>query len=299
MKIVVAGGTGFIGRALVKALRTRGDEVWVVSRTAQSSPLDDKVHAITWQTLEQQPEQFEALDAIINLAGETINQRWTTSAKQRIIASRVTSARQIATLVERLQHKPRVVINSSGVSIYGTSETLSFTEQDKAAVTDFLTETAVQWEAAADQIKVDRLIKLRTSVVLGNHGGAFPQMSLPYRLFGGGPVGSGRQWLSWIHVDDLVRTILFCIDNDQIHGPVNASAPEPVTNDQFGRTLGRVIHRPHWMPVPSFMMKLVFGEMSTLLLDGQRVLPAKLLEHGFQFEHPTLVSALTQLAQSK
>lgn len=298
MRVAVTGGTGFVGKALVKALLSRKDEVIIISRSGrrQGSESAKGLHYVTWTELAQNPAKLEGVHAIINLAGESINQRWTDAAKKRILESRLTATARIARTVQELNHKPEVVINASGISAYGSSLTETFDESSATAVTDFLSEVVKQWEKAADAIKVERLIKLRVGVVLNKQGGAFPLMALPHRLFGGGRIGSGQQWLAWIHLEDIVRLILFCLDNRNIQGPINASAPEPVTNDTFGRSLGRAIHRPHWFPLPAFLMKAVVGEMSTLLLDGQRAVPRKALEHGFTFHYPDIESALQEIA---
>lgn len=298
MRIAVAGGTGFIGKALTDALLARGDEVWVISRGAAVSktvrhPL---MNAVTWQQLAHEPQLLDGIDGIVNLAGESINQRWTDAAKQRIMHSRLWAAERITQLIHALQNKPSVVVNASGISAYGISETGSFDEDSPTQVTDYLSEVVRAWESAADAIPASRLVKLRIGLVLDRKGGAFPLMLMPYRLFGGGRVGSGRQGLSWIHIADMVGLILFCLDNKEIRGPVNASAPEPVSNDVFGRAVGRAYGRPHWFPVPAALMRLLFGEMSTLLLDGQRAMPKRALEHGYEFRYPTLDSALKHLA---
>jgi len=300
MRVAVTGGTGFVGRALVKALLERGDEVWIISRTEKiSAPsANARLHQVTWSELAAAPDKLEGTDIIVNLAGESINQRWTAAAKQRILQSRTDAAARIAKLIEELNQKPEAVVNASGISAYGNSLTATFDEVSPLKVTDFLSGVVEHWEEAADKIPVKRLVKLRVGVVLNRTGGAFPLMALPHRLFAGGRLGSGAQWLSWIHLEDLVRLILFCIDHREIHGPVNGSAPQPVTNDQFGRALGKAIGRPHWLPAPAFLMKAVLGEMSSLLLEGQRALPRKALEHGFTFKYPTIESALTQISKA-
>lgn len=295
MKIAVTGGTGFVGRALVDALAARGDEVWIISRSVKQAPSPSNVHTVTWNELKQKPQRLEGVETIVNLAGESINQRWSAAAKERILRSRVDAASQIAALVGSLKHKPAAVVNASGISIYGASDTAVFDETSPAHLTDYLGVVTEQWEAAADRIPVERLVKVRVSLVLGAKGGAFPLMALPYRLFAGGRVGSGSQWMSWIHIEDMTRLLLFCIDHPEIKGAVNASAPNPVTNDQFGRAVSRAMGRPHWFPVPAVLLKTVLGEMSTLLLEGQQVIPSKLLGSGFDFRYPTIEVAMNEL----
>jgi uncharacterized protein len=289
--IIITGGTGFVGSHLIDYFIGNGDRVTVVSRKAKQSGSPGIQYA-TWQQVEDADRLFDGADAIINLAGESINQRWTASAKERILNSRLTTTSAIAQLVNRLPNKPKVVIQGSGMSIYGTSESDTFDETSPARLTDFLADVVRQWEKAADLISEARLVKIRIGIVLGNEAGALPPMALPYRLFAGGRVGSGRQWMSWIHIRDMVRLIDFCIRHKEISGPVNATAPNPLRNDDFGRTMGIVLRRPHWFPVPSFLFKLLFGELSVLLLQGQKVIPRKLLAQGFEFQYPTLEKAL-------
>lgn len=163
-----------------------------------------------------------------------------------------------------------------------------------------MSEVIKKWEQAADDIPAERLVKLRIGVVLDRQAGAFPLMAFPYRLFGGGKIGSGKQWLSWIHLEDIIQLIMFCLDNDQINGPVNASAPVPVTNDAFGRAIGKAMGRPHWFPVPAVFMRALLGEMADTVLYGQRALPSKALDNGFIFRYPTIDSAMLELfGQSK
>ena len=298
MKVAVAGGTGFIGKALVQALADRGDDVWIVSRSRGEGAYDGRIGRISWEELSRDASPLRGTDAIVNLSGETINQRWTPAAKQRILESRIWSAARVAELVQALGAAPGAVVNASGSAVYGSEGDTLVDEESPTAETDYLSEVARQWEAAADEIPAKRLVKLRIGVVLDRKGGAFPLMALPSRFFGGGRIGSGKQPLSWIHIDDMVRLILFCLDHQEISGPVNASAPDPVTNDEFGRAVGRAMGRPHWLPVPAFAMKALFGEMSVLLLGGQRVWPKKALDNGFEFRYPTLDSALRQLTGS-
>ncbi|MGO4345499.1 TIGR01777 family oxidoreductase [Paenibacillus sp. MCAF9] len=296
MRVAIAGGTGFIGRALTKALLERNDEVWIISRTSSKNQSKrNGFNQLTWDELEAAPALLEGIDAIVNLTGESINQRWNQAAKKRVMDSRLTAAARISKLVQSLERKPPLVINASGISAYGISADGIFDESSPTKVTDFLSEVVQKWEQAADSIPAERLVKLRVGVVLDKKEGAFPLMAMPYRLFGGGKIGSGKQWLSWIHLEDMIRLILFILDNNFIEGPINASSPEPVTNDSFGRAIGKAMGRPHWFPVPAFVMRTLFGEMSTLLLDGQRALPSRALENGFVFRYPTVNSAMEEL----
>jgi len=299
MKIAITGATGFVGSRLAALYLDQGHQVIGISRspekTSGHSGASGGIHTVTWQSLKQRPEQLEGVHAIVNLAGESINQRWTPVAKKRIVQSRLDAAAAIAELVKQLRDKPQVVINASGISIYGPSETAIFDEQSPPRIVDFLSGVVEQWEHAADQIEGVRLVKVRVGVVLGASGGAVPLMALPYKLFVGGKVGSGRQWMPWIHIDDMVGILDACIRNANIAGPVNAVAPHSVTNADFGRTIARVLRRPNVIPVPAFMFKLLFGELSTLLLDGQRVVPKAALDSGYLFKHPDIESALRDI----
>ncbi|MCY9662581.1 TIGR01777 family oxidoreductase [Paenibacillus chondroitinus] len=296
MKIAVTGGSGFIGSRLIAYCQQLGHEMITISRSSQT--VVQGARTVTWAELQDAPEILEGLDAIVNLAGESINQRWTAAAKQRILESRIKAAQQVGQLVERMDKKPKVVVNASGMSIYGTSETATFDERSPHRTMDFLSSVVDKWEQAADQIKGPRLVKVRVGLVLDGKEGAFPKMAFPYKLGVGGPIGSGKQWLSWIHIEDMVRLIDFCIQNEEISGPVNATAPNPVTNKQFGAQLAQALHRPNLFPLPAFVMKLAFGELSTLLLEGQKVLPHVLLQHGFRFTYSSVDKALADIVNN-
>lgn len=291
MKIAISGGTGFIGSRLVRYLESCGDEVILISR-ATSGGIRDRLRTVGWDRLVEEKEKFEGLDGIVNLTGETINQRWTPGAKARVLESRLEAVAKLAALVETLKEKPKAVVNGSAVGIYGTSETDVFDESSPVRSSDFLSGVVTKWEQAAEAIPVARLVLLRTGLVLAADGGALPLMALPYKLGAGGKVGSGRQWMSWIHADDIVRLIRFCLERPEIRGPVNATAPHPVTNDRFGQSLGSALRRPHWIPAPAFALRLVLGEMADLLLTGQNVVPRKAMEHGFAFRYSQAEDAL-------
>jgi uncharacterized protein (TIGR01777 family) len=296
MKIAIFGGSGFIGTHLIHYLVKQRHEVLLVSRSVRSAPAG--VTCLTWAQLDHNLQGLEQLDAWINLAGETINQRWNTAAKERIKHSRLSTVQYLAKLLDKLQNKPKVIVNSSAIGIYGTSDTEIFTENSIIRPTDFLSGVVDQWEKATDQLKDTRVVKVRTGLVLGMNGGALPSMVMPYRFGVGGRVGTGRQWVSWIHIEDLVRIFEFCVTNDQMVGVVNATSPVPMRMDSFGKTIGRVWRRPHLFPVPAFVLKLLFGEMSILILEGQRVVPELLLAHSFSFRYMQLEDALKQLNSS-
>lgn len=301
MRLLLCGGTGFIGQALTQALLSRGDEVCIITRKIPTMPPYDPAlphpSYATWEEWDSHPDRLNGFDGIVNLTGESINQRWTQKAKERIVASREEAAARIAGNLKNMNSPPGIVINASGISLYGHSGEKIFDEYSPVLPADFLGETVVKWEKAADQIPAKRLVKLRIGLVCASEGGAFPLIRLPYRLFGGGRIGEGTQGLPWIHLQDMVSLILYCIDHSSISGPVNAVAPEAVTNDEFGRVLGRVTHRPHWFPVPGFLLRTVLGEMSTLVLTGQKAIPRKLLDHGFVFAFPKLEAALRDITR--
>jgi uncharacterized protein (TIGR01777 family) len=293
MKIAVTGGSGFIGNRLISHLLQQGHEVINISRSPRA--VTEHVRTVTWDQLKTDSSSFAGLDAIVNLAGESINQRWTAAAKERIVGSRLKAAEQVAQLIESMEVKPKVVVNASGMSVYGTSETETFDERSPHRPVDFLSRVVQQWESAADLIQGTRIVKVRVGLVLDGKEGAFPKMALPYKLGVGGPIGSGKQWLSWIHIVDMVRLIEFCIQNEAIQGPVNATAPNPVTNREFGRALANAMRRPNLFPLPAFILKVIFGELSTLLLEGQKVLPRVLDEHGFTFKYSFVDKALADI----
>lgn len=260
--------------------------------------MPDEVDVVRWdaRTAEGWGDLADGADAIVNLAGAPLNRRWTTRYRQVIRQSRIQAGQAVVEAVEAAADRPEVVIQASGASLYGPSGDEIITEDVPAADT-FLGQTAVEWEdstAKVEALGVRRAI-LRSGVVLSMRGGAFPLMALPFRFFVGGPLGSGRQWLPWIHMRDEVRAIQFLIGNEAASGPFNGTAPGLVTNAEFSRVLGRVIHRPALFRVPSFVLRLLLGEMSTVVLDGQRAVPRRLLNLGFTFAFPTLEEALQDL----
>ncbi|MEC0331665.1 TIGR01777 family oxidoreductase [Paenibacillus macerans] len=314
MKIAVFGGTGFIGRALTAYWLERGHQVIIVSREkgggnpAHSKPDDQAASQpsllsyVTWSELEKDVSPLEGTNAFVNLAGATLNTHWSERNKRRILESRLTATRTITRFARTLPHPPKVILQASAVGIYGTSLTKEFDEFSPLAPdrTDFLSEVTTTWEAAADEgFSGQRLVKLRIGVVLGNDGGAYPLMRLPCLLGAGGPIGSGRQWVPWIHLKDIVSLFDYVLTHPDIRGPVNAVSPNPVTNEQFGRILCRVYRRPFWLPLPSAMLKTLLGERSMLLLEGQKALPAAALRAGFTFAYPELEQAAAHLHDEK
>ncbi|WHX41668.1 TIGR01777 family oxidoreductase [Mesobacillus sp. AQ2] len=293
MKIAITGGTGLVGRALSSELIRNGHEVFILTRNRKDQGSHNPKF-VQWLNEADNPEnELEGINAIVNLAGATINDRWTDEYKQKIMDSRIKATSEVNRIIESLKNKPPVLINASAVGYYGTSLTEVFNEQSDPA-NDFLADTVWRWEAAATQAKElgSRVVLCRFGVILDKNGGALPKMMLPYKFFAGGKVGSGTQWLSWIHIEDVIRGIIYAIGNDQLDGPVNFVSPSPVTMDQFGQILSKVLGRPNWLPVPSFALKIALGDMSMLLLEGQNVVPSKLLKAGFKFKYPELEKAL-------
>lgn len=300
MRILVTGGTGLIGRALVADVRRDAHEVVVLSRNPARAPdLAPGVEVQPWdgRTVAGWGPLVNGVDAVVNLAGENISSgRWTAARKARIAQSRLDAGRALVQAIAAATHKPRVLIQASAVGYYGPRGTEALTE-DAPPGEDWLSQLAVEWEAVTRPVEdsgVRRAI-IRTGVVLTRAGGALPKMALPFRFFIGGPVGSGRQILPWIHRADVVAAIRFLIDHADARGPFNLTAPEAPTNAEFGRALGRAMRHPAWLPVPGFALRLLFGEMATVLLTGQRAVPAKLQQLGFTFRFPTLDAALADI----
>jgi uncharacterized protein len=295
-RILITGGTGFIGNALTKHLISHGDEVYILTRKKKQSH-EKGVHYVQW--MKGDDLVSPQIDVVVNLAGETINGRWTDEKKNAIRNSRLEVTEELLQLVERMPQKPDVWINASAIGYYGTSETEVFTEKTQKHGSDFLSEVVKAWETRAITAESFgcRMVFTRFGLVLGKDGGVLPQLSLPYRFFAGGTVGSGDQWVSWVHIEDVVRLIKEAIDDDQYSGPVNITAPQPVTMKKFGQITGDVMHRPHWLPTPSIVFKLIFGEMSMLILKGQQALPEKAMNLGFEFKFPHLKGALHDLLQ--
>ena len=297
MKIVITGGSGFIGQKLTNFLLEKGHEIVILTRTAINQ--SGMVSSVKWMTKEASPEdEISRADVFINLAGASINNgRWDARHQKQIYESRMMATEELLRIINKLEGKPSVLINASAIGIYPASEQAVYTEESKTVAADFLGRTVQDWEKKAKQVEADgiRTVFMRFGVVLGREGGALPLMALPYKLFTGGTIGSGEQWVSWVHVMDVIRAIHFVIENQQIRGPVNVAGPAPMRMRDFGRTIGSVLHRPHWLPVPSFAMKLILGQKSALVLEGQYVVPEVLKREGFEFSYPSLLPALEDL----
>lgn len=300
MKIVIAGGTGFVGGALCETFSREGHEIIVLTRKKRkiTHPNITYVEWLNDGPIDVTP--FHDVDVMINVAGESINARWTKKKKAQIVNSRLTATKAIHELIQQLEKKPCVYIQASAIGFYGTSENETFTEQVSKPGHDFLARVASEWEKAGKAIENEgiRTVYMRFGLILSKDDGALPRIILPYKLFTGGTLGKGNQWVSWVHIKDVCKMTRFAIENEKINGPLNVTAPHPVTMNELGKTVAKILKRPHWLPVPAFVLKLILGEMSTLVLDGQRVLPEKALENGFHFQFETIDNALTDLFQT-
>lgn len=302
-KVVVTGATGVIGRAVVRALVERGDEVVALSRDAGRATSALGVPAFAWPDPKGSPapaEAFTDATGVIHLLGEPISQRWTDEAKREIRDSRVLGTRNLIAGLRETGPRLEVLVSQSAAGYYGPHGDERIDESAPAG-DDFLARVTVEWEAearrAADELGL-RVPLCRTGIVLSESGGALEQMLTPFKLGVGGPVAGGHQYIPWIHLDDVVGALLFALDEPSADGPINVSAPPPATNKDFSKALGRALHRPAVMPVPGFAMKLLYGEMSAIVTTGVRAEPARLRELGYEFKWPELDGALVAAVAS-
>lgn len=302
MRVIITGGSGLIGRELTKRLSDDGHEVIILSRSPHKvNRLPANARAEKWdaRTADGWGALADGADAIINLAGANIGaSRWTEERKRIILESRVHAGQAVVEAVQAAVNKPKVVIQASAVGYYGNRGDEPLTEESSAG-DNFLAHVCVAWENAVKPIENQvRLVYIRTGVVLTTTDGALKQMMLPFKFFAGGPLGDGKQWFPWIHLDDEVAAILYLLYDEEAEGVYNLNSPRIMTNANFVKTLGKVMNRPAIMPAPAFALKLALGEMSTLVLDGQRMIPQRLEETDFEFAYPDAEAALRDLIQN-
>jgi uncharacterized protein (TIGR01777 family) len=298
--VLVTGASGFIGSALCEALLDRGDTAVGLSRDpARARHANPSVIWHAWQPLLERPPAaaFEGVDAVVNLVGEKLNQRWNEDVKRRIMESRRTATHNLVGAIMGLEHKPRVLVSQSAVGYYGDRGETGV-DESAGRGTGYDSEVTSEWERAAHEIDSAgvRLVIVRTGHVLAANDGLLAELLPPFRLGVGGPVAGGRQYMSWIHIEDEVGILLWALDDERVSGPINATAPNPVTNRELSKALGRALGRPAAMPVPGAVLDLRFGrEFGAILRGGQRVMPRRALDLGYEFRHPELDEALADL----
>jgi uncharacterized protein len=299
MKLVITGASGFIGSALADELKNQSHSLVRLSRKPEGSRNTSKEQWLSWEPGKSGSweQAVDGADGIVHLAGEPIAaKRWTAAQKAKLRSSRVDTARALVRAMEKARIKPRFLIGASAVGYYGSRGDETLTEKS-APGNDFLARLCVEWEGEARKAESlgIRVALVRTGIVLGKGKGALAKMVPPFKMFFGGPLGSGKQWLPWIHIEDEVGLIRFLIENESARGPFNATAPNPVTMGEFARALGKTLKRPSWAPVPAFALTLLLGEMAEMLLGGQRALPAAAEGSGFRFKYRNVEPALSSL----
>ncbi len=293
MKVLIAGGSGFLGTALSASLRSGGHEVYTLTRRQSNRP-----NEIQWdgKTMGGWVKRLEEMDAVVNLTGFGLEHwPWTKSQKRRFHDSRVLPGLVLASAIKNCARRPGIFLQISGINHYGLRGVLA--DESTSPADDFLAQLTVQWEAATQSVEElgVRRVVARTAVVLDSHGGLFSLMALPVRLFAGGPLGDGKQAVPWIHLKDEIEAIRFLLENKNARGAYNLIAPAQTSNADFMRAVAKALHRPYWFPTPAFLLRMVLGEMSVLVLDGRFAQPKRLLELGYQFRFPALDGALKDL----
>jgi len=305
MKVAVTGATGFVGSLLVERLQAEGHAVIVLTRDVDRGrrifPRETfpnvALVAYTPMDLGDWQSALSGCDGVVNLAGEPIAERWTDDRKREILESRKQVTRNLVAAIANTKPRPKVLVSTSAIGYYGTSETETF-DETSASGDDFLAQVCQTWELEAEKVARSRtrLVILRVGIVLGM-GGAIAKMLLPFKLFAGGPIGSGNQWFSWIHREDLVNLILNALGDRKYKGVYNATAPNPVRMTELCNALGEVMNRPSWLPVPGFALEVLLGDGAQVVLEGQQVLPKRTLKSGFQYQYPEVKSALAEVVR--
>lgn len=306
MKIAITGATGLVGTRLVAKLNEAQHQLVIFTRNPdkakrlfpQKAFSNLEIVKYTPQESGDWQQRISGCDAVVNLAGEPIAERWTTAHKEAIMTSRQIGTRKLVEAIASAEQKPQVLVSGSAIGYYGTSETATF-DENSAPGTDFLAQVCQKWEAEAQKVKElgVRLVILRIGIVLAN-GGALGKMIGPFKMFAGGPIGSGDQWFSWIHRDDLVNLIMTALQRDDMSGVYNATSPNPIKMSQLCQTLGEVMNRPSWLPVPDFVLEIMLGDGAKVVLEGQQVLPQKTQAAGFNYQYPNLQPALAEIVGS-
>jgi uncharacterized protein (TIGR01777 family) len=304
MKIAISGGTGFFGQRFIDRYADKFDEIIVLTRNPTKYQNSNNVKFVGWDTdkLSGWEKSLEGMDCVINLAGENLAgegffpERWTETKRKKILESRRKSGNILAEAINHLENPPSKFLQASAIGYYGMDREKTFTESDPPA-DDFLASVTVVWEDASKEVEQNGVnhISMRIGVILSPESGALLRLLLPFRMFVGGPFGSGEQYYSWIHIDDVIGAMYFLTQKSDAEDVYNLTAPNPVRNKEFSKTLGKVLNRPSWFPIPGFALELAFGDVSSVVLEGQQVLPKNLLEDGYEFEFEDLEKAFEDL----
>lgn len=300
-RVLITGGSGFVGRKLAKELLARGDQVTVLTRDVKRArgELPAAVRCAAWNPAKEGAwfEELGIVDVVVHLAGESVAKRWSDDVKKRIEASRIDSTRRLVEAISRSAHKPEVFVSASATGYYGPHAPEEELTESAPPGNDYLAGVCVRWEEAAREVEKlgVRAVQLRIGVVLGEGGGALDKMLLPFKLYAGGPMGDGKQIVPWVHRDDVVGMLLLAIDDPALRGPINAVSPNPVSSRELATAIGNVMSRPSWMPAPAFAIKLALGEAASILLTGQRVVPQRAIDVGYEFRRARLVPALESI----